>query len=83
MTATATLVEDRGDDRLYRVDAEPPQAPQFRLVSKYGSGFYGNQMTCVWSSDREGETNGTPLATYYGHVTHDEAMARFGCEVSR
>lgn len=77
MSDTATLIEDRGDDLLYRVSS----TRALLLVSKYGSGMYGNQMTCVWSSDREGKTNGTPLATHYGHVTHAEALRRFGLEV--
>ena len=34
-------------------------------------------MTCVWSANRDAETNGTPLATYSGCVTHDETLRRF------
>lgn len=77
MSGTATLIEDLGDDQLYRVN----ETRALLLVSKYGSGFYGNQMTCVWSANRDAETNGTPLATYSGCVTHDEALRRFGLEV--
>lgn len=74
MTATATMVDDREDDRLYRVQATG--LPAFLLVSRYGSRMYKNQMTCVWSSNEEGETVGAPLARYYEAVTHDEAIGR-------
>lgn len=76
MTATATLVDDREDDRLYRVQAGPPGLPSFLLVSRYGSRTYDNQMTCVWHATEEGETVGAPLATYYGAMTHDDAIGR-------
>lgn len=83
MKLTCTLVDDREDDRLYRVDAEPPQAPQFFLVSKYGSRMYGNQHVCIWPADASGETALSTVATYPGDLTHDEAMARFGYEVTK
>lgn len=81
MKLTCTMVDDRGDDRLYRVDAEPPQAPRFFLVSRYGSRMYGNQHTCIWPALDGTESGRSTLATYRGDVTHDEAMARFGFEV--
>lgn len=76
MTATATMVDDREDDRLYRVQAGLPGLPAFLLVSRYGSRMYKNQMVCVWSSNEEGETVGAPLARYYEAMTHDEAIGR-------
>ena len=79
MTATATLVEDREDDRLYRVTWH---LKDFALVSRYGSKMYGNQMTCIWPATEEAETTGSPLATYYGAVTHDEALRMFGLTVT-
>lgn len=86
---TATLVEDREDDRLYRLGRGfdgyrvLPASERFLLVSKYGSKMYGNRMTCIWPADENGETTGSPLATYYGAVTHDEALKMFGIEVVR
>lgn len=78
MTMTATLIDDREDDRLYRMAWE---LNGHALVSRYGSAMYKNQMTCIWSTDASGEARGAPLATYYGAVTHDEALRKFGAEV--
>lgn len=79
MSATATLVDDREDDRLYRVTWH---LKDFALVSRYGSKMYGNQMTCIWTANADGETRGAPLVTYYGAVSHDEALRKFGLTVT-
>ena len=78
MTPTATLVDDCEDDRLYRTSGG-----DHYLVSRYGSRMYGNQCTFIRNADACGDSDDPPVAEYDGPVTHDEAMARFGYEVTK
>lgn len=81
MTTTATLVDDREDDRLYRVTSGAE--PRWLLVSRYGSRMYGNAKTCVRELESGEEPDGPIVATFHGVYAHDEALGMLGIEVSK